>query len=76
MFDPINSKNIGRKAYAIKHIQQSFREAAKVLEGAKTQTMESQGDGAVDRRGILGRVLGGDWTRFRQRREKLQQVHV
>ncbi|PPQ91276.1 hypothetical protein CVT25_006219 [Psilocybe cyanescens] len=60
IFDPANGGiDMGSKVYGINHIKASFREAYSTIISAES---------AIGRGGILGRMLGGDFTKFIERR--------
>ena len=55
--------DMGSKAYGIKHIQESFKEAYQSLTQLEAKRKSGQRMGEV---GVLGRVLGGDWRMKRR----------
>ncbi|KAF8535961.1 hypothetical protein BDD12DRAFT_750086 [Trichophaea hybrida] len=62
--DPANeSIDLGQKAYAIKHVQSSFREAVKDLQVGMRIGYAGLGEG-----GVLGQLLGGDYNTFLTKR--------
>ena len=66
IYDPANASiDMGSKAYGIKHIQASFKSAYKRL--ADLESIRKSG-GWVGEAGILGSVLGGDYTKFVEKR--------
>ncbi|KAF8151456.1 hypothetical protein B0H34DRAFT_129788 [Crassisporium funariophilum] len=67
IFDPADTSiDMGSKAYAIKHIQESFKEAYKSLLDLERKRKEGHQLG-VD--GVLGAMLGGDFSKFVSKRE-------
>jgi non-canonical poly(A) RNA polymerase PAPD5/7 len=68
IYDPANiSIDMGSKAYGIKHIQASFKSAYQSL--ANLESKRKLG-GRVGDAGILGSVLGGDYTKFVEKRRQ------
>ncbi|KAJ3486321.1 hypothetical protein NLJ89_g11822 [Agrocybe chaxingu] len=66
IFDPADATvDMGSKAYAIKHIKASFQEAYETIVRS-----EPRGGHQVD---ILNKVLGGDFTKFVQKRSAMAQ---
>ena len=69
IFDPADSSiDMGSKAYGIKNVQASFKEAYTLLSNT-----ERQYGGLLRRgrpRGLLGDTLGGDFTNFEAKRAK------
>lgn len=64
IFDPADASiDMGDKVYAIKHLKATFAEAYRTL-----QSMEAASDGSVNKGGILGGIIGGDYSNFSQER--------
>ncbi|KJA16744.1 hypothetical protein HYPSUDRAFT_47003 [Hypholoma sublateritium FD-334 SS-4] len=61
-----NYVDMGSKAYGIKNVQESFKEAYSILSKAKRQYGRLVRLGKT--RGLLGYVLGGDFTNFDRKR--------
>ena len=64
IFDPADSDtsiDMGSKVYGIKHIQESFKNAYQSLADLESKRKSGQWAGEA---GILGSVLGGDYTKF------------
>lgn len=69
--DPADpTANMGSKAYAIKHVAESFKEAYVDLRSLESQRLTG---GTIGDRGILGKVLGGDFLRCWMDRLKLER---
>ncbi|KAF9032414.1 hypothetical protein BJ165DRAFT_1517602 [Panaeolus papilionaceus] len=69
--DPADAiTNMGGKAYAIKHVAESFKEASVGLQSFENQRITG---GTVGDHGILGKVLGGDFLRYWMDRLKLER---
>lgn len=67
IYDPADTSiDMGSKAYGIKHIQQSFRSAYQTLADLEARRKSSQQ--VRNAAGILGTVLGGDYTDFLEKR--------
>ncbi|KAF9530750.1 hypothetical protein CPB83DRAFT_850241 [Crepidotus variabilis] len=67
IFDPANAtEDMGKKAYAIKHIQASFKEAYELIIKLKRDTRSQTSSFS-----FLGTVLGGDFSYFVQERRAL-----
>ena len=67
IYDPADTLiDMGSKAYGIKHIQASFKIAYQNL--AKLEARRKSGQCQVGEAGILGSVLGGDYTKFVEKR--------
>lgn len=58
--------DMGSKAYGIKHIQESFKEAYRSLTQLEAKRKSGQRMGEA---GVLGSVLGGDWRILEKRRD-------
>ena len=66
IYDPANTSiDMGSKAYGIKHIQASFKSAYQSLVDLESKR---KSDRWVGEAGILGSVLGGDYTKFVEKR--------
>jgi len=66
IYDPANiSIDMGSKAYGIKHIQASFKNAYQSLADLEAKRKSGRWVGEA---GILGNVLGGDYTKFVEKR--------
>ena len=66
IYDPANTSiDMGSKAYGIKHIQASFISAYKSLVDLESKRKSGRRIGEA---GILGSVLGGDYTKFVEKR--------
>ena len=66
IYDPANTSiDMGSKAYGIKHIQASFKSAYQSLADLESKQKSGQWVGEA---GILGNVLGGDYTKFVEKR--------
>lgn len=66
IYDPADVLvDMGSKAYGIKHIQASFKVAYQSLANLEIKRKSGQ---RVGESGILGSVLGGDYTKFLQKR--------
>ena len=66
IYDPADTFiDMGSKAYGIKHIQASFRSAYQSLANLEAKRKSGQWVGEA---GILGSVLGGDYTKFVEKR--------
>jgi len=66
IYDPANTYiDMGSKAYGIRHIQASFKSAYQSL--ADLESKRKSG-GWVGEAGLLGSVLGGDYTKFVEKR--------
>lgn len=62
--DPANTSiDLGQKAYAIKHIQSTFREAVRELQVVMRAGYTGLGEGRV-----LGTLLGGNYDNFKSKR--------
>ncbi|KAF9484589.1 Nucleotidyltransferase [Pholiota conissans] len=70
IYDPADgSIDMGDKAYGIKHIQETFKEAHRLL---VDRTRSTRLRGAYQgSQSILGELLGGDFTQFEAKRTKL-----
>ncbi len=74
IFDPADSHiDMGSKAYGIKNVQASFKEAYTLLSNTKRQC-----GGLLSRygrpRGLLGDIFGGDFTDFEAKRAKISRL--
>lgn len=71
IFDPADDLiDMGSKAYGIKNVQESFREAYALI----SETERQYGGLVIGRgrtRGLLGDVLGGDFTNFDAKRARI-----
>jgi non-canonical poly(A) RNA polymerase PAPD5/7 len=66
IYDPADTFiDMGSKAYGIKHIQASFKSAYQSLANLEAKRKSGQWVGEA---GILGSVLGGDYTKFVEKR--------
>ena len=66
IYDPANTSiDMGSKAYGIKHIQESFKSAYQSLAGLESKRKSGLWVGEA---GVLGSVLGGDFTKFVEKR--------
>ena len=66
IYDPADiSIDMGSKAYGIKHVQASFNKAYQSLADLEAKRKSGQWVGEA---GILGNVLGGDYTKFVEKR--------
>ena len=66
IYDPANTSiDMGSKAYGIKHIQASFKSAYQSLVILESKRKSG---GWVGEAGMLGSVLGGDYTKFVEKR--------
>ena len=66
IYDPANTFiDMGSKAYGIKHIQASFKSAYQSLADMESKRKSGRWVGEA---GILGSVLGGDYTKFVEKR--------
>ena len=66
IYDPANTFiDMGSKAYGIKHIQASFKNAYQSLSDLESKRKSNR---FVGEAGILGSVLGGDYTKFVEKR--------
>ena len=66
IYDPANTSiDMGSKAYGIKHIQESFKSAYQRLVYLESKRKSGR---RVGEAGILGSVLGGDYTKFVEKR--------
>ena len=66
IYDPANTSiDMGSKAYGIKHIQASFKSAYQSLVDLESKRKSGRWVGEA---GILGSVLGGDYTKFVEKR--------
>ncbi|KAF9484588.1 Nucleotidyltransferase [Pholiota conissans] len=66
IYDPADASmfiDMGEKAYGIKHVQATFKQAHQLLVDRLTDRVTSQS--------ILGELLGGDFTKFEEKRTKL-----
>ncbi|PPR04306.1 hypothetical protein CVT24_013379 [Panaeolus cyanescens] len=74
LIDPADfSIDLGSKAYAIKHVAASFKEAYKHLMDMETKRLA--GD-HVGEQGILGSALGGDFMNYVEERDKLAKMSI
>ncbi|KAF8968480.1 hypothetical protein BDZ97DRAFT_1798670 [Flammula alnicola] len=70
IFDPANSSiDMGSKAYGIRHVQASFLEAYNMLVDAERKTRVQNFSPYPE--GVLGKLLGGDFTKFVEKRKRL-----
>jgi len=66
IYDPADTSiDMGSKSYGIKHIQASFKSAYQSLADLEAKQKSGQWVGEA---GILGSVLGGDYTKFVEKR--------
>lgn len=67
IYDPASACiDMGSKAYGIKHIRESFKSAYQSLADMEAKRKSGQWVGEI---GVLGKILGGDYTTFLEKRD-------